>query len=114
MSSQFESQLRKLSVIQRETVGWDSFALLVLAGPGSGKTRVQTCRAAKFLNRSRDERFRILALTFTNKATHEMSTRVSQLVPDLEERADIVTTRASTAQFEAPVVTSIYRKEQFA
>ena len=98
MSSQLKTQLRELSTIQRSAVDWDSGALLVLAGPGSGKTRVLTCRAARLLDRSRDERFRILALTFTNKAAHEMSTRVSQLVPDLEERADIHTFHSFCAQ----------------
>ena len=91
MGGQLETTLHELSEIQRKAVEWDDGALLVLAGPGSGKTRVLTCRVAQLLDRSRDERFRILALTFTNKAAHEMSSRVTTLAPGLEERADIHT-----------------------
>ena len=91
MATQLETTLHELSDIQRKAVDWDDGALLVLAGPGSGKTRVLTCRVARLLDRSRDERFRILALTFTNKAAHEMSSRLTTLAPGLEQRADIHT-----------------------
>ena len=98
MASSLETTLDELSDIQRDAVDWDDGALLVLAGPGSGKTRVLTCRVAQLLERSRDERFRVLALTFTNKAAHEMSTRVTSLAPGLEERADIHTFHGFCAQ----------------
>ena len=91
MTTQLETSLAELSDIQRKAVDWDDGALLVLAGPGSGKTRVLTCRVACLLDRSPDERFRVLALTFTNKAAHEMSSRLTTLAPGLEERADIHT-----------------------
>jgi len=91
MVTPLETTLRELSDIQRKAVEWDDGALLVLAGPGCGKTRVLTCRAARLLDRSRDERFRILALTFTNKAAHEMSNRLTTLAPGLAERAGIHT-----------------------
>ena len=84
--------------MQRQAVDWDDGALLVLAGPGSGKTRVLTCRIARLLNASPDRRFRILALTFTNKAANEMATRVSALAPGLEGRANIGTFHAFCAQ----------------
>ena len=91
MTTQLAVSLGELSDIQRKAVEWDDGALLVLAGPGSGKTRVLTCRVARLLHRSPDERFRVLALTFTNKAAHEMSSRLTTLAPGLEERADIHT-----------------------
>ena len=83
--------LAKLSDIQRQAVNWNEGALLVLAGPGSGKTQVLTCRIARLLDASRDKSFRILALTFTTKAADEMKDRVASFVPGLEERATIGT-----------------------
>ena len=98
MDSPLETSLQELTDIQRQAVDWDGGALLVLAGPGSGKTRVLTCRIARLLDSSTDRRFRILALTFTNKAANEMATRVGALVPGLEGRAYIGTFHAFCAQ----------------
>ena len=98
MSSPLESTLDELTEIQRRAVDWNSGPILVLAGPGSGKTRVLTCRIARLLESSRDERFRILALTFTNKAASEMSRRVTALVPGLEGRTSIDTFHGFCAQ----------------
>ena len=81
----------ELTDIQRTAVKWSEGPLLVLAGPGSGKTRVLTGRIARLLESSMDERFRVLALTFTNRAANEMSSRVSKLAPDLHGRANICT-----------------------
>ncbi|WP_377807946.1 ATP-dependent helicase (plasmid) [Azospirillum sp. A29] len=83
--------LGKLTAHQREAVNWQDGALLVLAGPGSGKTRVLTSRIARILDASRERAFRVLALTFTNKAADEMAGRVLELVPGLEQRTLIGT-----------------------
>lgn len=98
MANQLETTLDELSDIQREAVEWDDGPMLVLAGPGSGKTRVLTCRVARILDQSPDERFRVLALTFTNKAAREMESRVTGLVPNIAERADIDTFHGFCAQ----------------
>ena len=98
MESTLEAALEKLTDIQQQAVQWNQGPLLVLAGPGSGKTQVLTCRIARLLDASREQNFRILALTFTNKAADEMKGRVATFVPGLEERANIGTFHSFCAQ----------------
>ena len=98
MHNPLDEALEALTAIQRQAVDWDSGALLVLAGPGSGKTQVLTCRIARLLNSSPDKRFRILALTFTNKTANEMAARVATLAPATAGRANIATFHAFCAQ----------------
>ena len=83
--------LPSLNEDQREAVVWDNGPLLVLAGPGSGKTRVLTSRIARILDQSAGQYFRILALTFTNKAAAEMRGRVEELVPRELSRVRLTT-----------------------
>ncbi|MCE5249417.1 ATP-dependent helicase [bacterium] len=83
--------LSSLNENQREAVLWDKGPLLVLAGPGSGKTRVLTYRIARILEESEGQHFRILALTFTNKAAAEMRGRVEELVPKELSRVRLTT-----------------------
>ncbi len=85
-SSMLKAALAELSDSQREAAEWSRGPLLVLAGPGSGKTRVLTARIARILDSTRDRPFRILGLTFTNKAADEMRVRVERLVPGQERR----------------------------
>lgn len=90
--------LSSLNENQREAVLWDKGALLVLAGPGSGKTRVLTSRIARILEQSAGQHFRILALTFTNKAAAEMRGRVEELVPGELGRVRLTTFHSYAAE----------------
>ena len=85
-TKEFTAAWKELSPIQRKAVDWDEGPLLVLAGPGSGKTRVLTCRIAHILDSNKDKNFRVLGLTFTNKAADEMRNRVTNYVPGQEGR----------------------------
>jgi len=85
-SKEFITAWEKLSDIQKQAAEWDEGSLLVLAGPGSGKTRVLTCRIARLLESSPGKNFRILGLTFTNKAADEMRNRIANFVPGQEGR----------------------------
>lgn len=88
----------ELNETQREAVDWEDGPALVLAGPGSGKTKVLTLRVARLLRRSPTKNFRILALTFTNKAADEMTGRVNVFAPDQEQRLFIGTFHAFCSQ----------------
>jgi DNA helicase II / ATP-dependent DNA helicase PcrA len=90
-TSDLSSALKSLNTNQRIAVEWRGGPLLVLAGPGSGKTLVLTLRVAQLLHASPNKRFRVLGLTFTNRAAAEMRTRVDQLVPSAPERAMLTT-----------------------
>ena len=71
--------LADLNPQQKEAVTYDAGPLLVLAGAGSGKTRVLTHRVAWFIAERKTAPQNVLLLTFTNKAATEMKSRVLRL-----------------------------------
>lgn len=91
MMAEFQLTTNRLSPIQSQAANWDGGAALVLAGPGVAKTLVLTERIVRILERTPDKRFRVLALTYTNRAGDKMRNHVEQLVPDSIDRAVIGT-----------------------
>lgn len=80
-----------LNLQQKLAVLDDSGPLLVIAGPGSGKTHILTRRIARVLSDTSGEKFKILALTFTTKAVNEMKVRVERLIGEEVNRLFIST-----------------------
>lgn len=80
----FKESLNQLNVEQKKAVSSPSQYVLILAGAGSGKTKVLTHRMAYAVQEGWAKPFEILAVTFTNKAAREMRERAVKLNPLLD------------------------------
>lgn len=85
MSDNIQQYINQLNEAQRAPVLQKDGAMIVIAGAGSGKTRVLTVRIANLMSQGVDS-FNILALTFTNKAAREMKNRIAQIVGNSEAK----------------------------
>ena len=97
--------LAGLNPVQREAAAAPDGPLLVIAGAGSGKTRVLTHRIAYLIAEREVSPFGLLAITFTNKAAGEMKERVAALVGPVARRMWVSTFHSACARIlrrEAP------------
>src|SRR5215210_1990092 len=105
MPSSPDELLEALNPVQREAVTHHDGPLLVVAGAGSGKTRVLTHRVAYLIQEHGVSPFEILAITFTNKAADEMKHRVARLVGPVAEKMWVSTFHSACVRIlrrEAP------------
>jgi DNA helicase-2/ATP-dependent DNA helicase PcrA len=79
----------RLNQNQQAAVDWNEGPLLVLAGPGSGKTTVLAQRIIRILRETPDERFKILVLTFTKNAAKNMRNRVDEVITENRDRVNL-------------------------
>lgn len=91
ISKQFEAFYRKLNTEQKKAVDTIEGPVMVIAGPGTGKTQVLILRIAKILLETQIEPENILALTFTESAVYEMRKRLVDLIGTPGYRVEINT-----------------------
>ena len=104
---QYDEFVKSLNDQQLIAVESDSQYLRVIAGAGSGKTRVLTYRISYLISQLNVAPWKILAITFTNKVANEMKNRVLQICPDSKNDLTIKTFHSFAAYFlrqEIPLI----------
>ena len=96
---QYEEFVSSLNDRQLEAVETSSQFVRVVAGAGSGKTRVLTYRISFLISQMNAAPWKILAITFTNKVANEMKNRVISIVPDAQKDLTIKTFHSFAAMF---------------
>src|SRR4029077_13599653 len=108
-----ELLLEGLNEPQREAVTYGEGPLLILAGAGSGKTRVLTHRIAFLVHTEQAQPNEILAITFTNKAAQEMRFRVERLLERGTRGMWLMTFHAACARILRSEATRLGYTRQF-
>lgn len=96
---QYDEYVTALNERQMEAVESPCQYLRIVAGAGSGKTRVLTYRISFLISEMKVKPWKILAITFTNKVANEMKERVVKLVPESEPYLTIKTFHSFAAMF---------------
>ena len=91
--------IKELNDKQYEAVSTSYQYVRVVAGAGSGKTRVLTYRIAYLLSEMDVLPWKILAITFTNKVANEMKSRITKMIPECERDLTIRTFHSFAANF---------------
>ncbi|MCA9344397.1 ATP-dependent helicase [Candidatus Saccharibacteria bacterium] len=89
--SKFEESLKQLNTEQRKAVDQIDGPVMVIAGPGTGKTQLLSMRVANILNKTDTDPSSILCLTFTNKAAINMRQRIIELTAGSAKSVNVKT-----------------------
>ena len=109
-----DSGTHGLNEAQRRAVEAGDGPVLVLAGPGSGKTRVLTQRVVYLIRQRGVDPAAILAVTFTNKAAREMKQRIATVLPDGATMPLVGTFHSLCARFLRRDAPQLGREREFA
>ncbi len=91
ISKEFEAQYKRLNTKQREAVDAIEGPVMVIAGPGTGKTTILTLRIANILKKTDTSPDSILALTFTESGVHSMRQKLVEVIGPLAYKVNIHT-----------------------
>ncbi len=97
----FDSEYKKLNKAQKDAVDAIYGPVLVIAGPGTGKTQLLSMRVANILRKTDADAGNILCLTFTNKAAANMRTRLFKLAGAEANKVTVKTFHGFAAELMA-------------